>query len=120
MKGACLTALISPTRAVCYHELYDIVTKLPTAVNQSIRILLTGTPQSSICMSPVQLPTMAECEILLFSQPADSENEVYAFAAPKIVWKGTYYDFGANGGRERSTSQGRDIEAALGNRQLNH
>jgi hypothetical protein len=58
MMGACLTTLTVDDRTFtflvinqktlfvrkCYHELYEIVIKSPTAVAQSGRVLLTDTP----------------------------------------------------------------------------
>ena len=90
----------------CYHELYEIVTKPPITVTRPVRILLTGTPgigKSTFLVyfiirhlydqrSVISSGRMRE--VLIF-QPAESQNEFYAFAGPNIVRKGTYSDFEA-------------------------
>jgi hypothetical protein len=103
----------------CYRKLYDIVAKLPTT--ESIRILLTGTPgvgksafliyfvirylyESRTTPDPIEptgLQDDKQSEIssqvrdVLIFQPAESQNEYYAFAGPNIVRIGTYSDFQA-------------------------
>lgn len=90
----------------CYHELYDMITKLPTTVIQSIRILLTGTPgigKSTFLVYFIIRHLYESGKVtldrrmldIIILQPAGSENEIYAFAAPNIVRKGTYSDFEA-------------------------
>jgi len=101
----------------CYHELYEIVTKLPIAIGQSDRILLTGTPgigkstfliyftirylyestmvPSSRKKDKRSVTSSGRTRDVLIFQPANSENEFYAFAGPNIVRMGTYSDFEA-------------------------
>jgi hypothetical protein len=108
----------------CYHELYEIVTKLPTTDVQSIRILLTGTPgigkstfliyfiirhlyEFTIAPDPRKNPTVTfqndklsvvssgRMRDVLILQPVKAGDEFYAFAGPNIVRKGTYSDFRA-------------------------
>jgi hypothetical protein len=93
----------------CYHELYDILTKLQTTDVEPVRILLTGTPgigKSTFLIyfiirylyESTRVPDSSENpavrDVLIF-QPANSENEFYAFAGPNIVRKGTRSDFEA-------------------------
>ena len=88
----------------CYHELYDIITKLPIAGVPDLRILLTGTPgigKSTFLIyfiirylyESTRAPNSSK-GVLIF-QPAQSVGEFYAFASPNIVRKGTYSDFEA-------------------------
>jgi hypothetical protein len=86
----------------CYHELYEIITKLPIT-NARFRILLTGTPGigKSTFLIYFIIRYLYESTIdvqrrdILIFQPAESDDEFYAFATPNIVRKGTYSDFEA-------------------------
>jgi hypothetical protein len=85
-----------------YHDLYSIIAGLP--VKADIRILLTGTPgigkSTFLLYFIIQFLHIANHnrsasrtrDVLIF-QPAESQNEFYAFASPNIVRKGGYSDF---------------------------
>jgi hypothetical protein len=82
----------------CYHELYDIVIKLATS--EDAQILLTGTPgigKSTFLIYFIirHLHESTTASDVLIFQPAESDDEFYAFASPNIVRKGTYLDFEA-------------------------
>jgi hypothetical protein len=82
----------------CYHELYKIIIQSANTTDDSLRILLTGTPgirkSTFLIYFIIRYLYEQKRDILIF-QPAGSTDEFYAFASPNIVRKGTYEDFEA-------------------------